>query len=45
LPFARISAALNKEIDPLSSISDLTKVLEIDPSQVNIYLQRDAIRK
>ena len=38
-------ASLNSQIDPLSAISDLTKVLEIDPSQVDIYLQRGAIRR
>ena len=40
-----IRASINLEIDPLSSISDLTKALEIDPSQVDIYLQRGAIRR
>ena len=38
-------AAINREIDPLSAISDLTKVLEIDPSQTDIYLQLGAIKR
>ena len=38
-------ATINSEIDPQSSISDLSKALEIDPSQKDIYLQRGAIRR
>ena len=38
-------AAINREIDPLSAISDLTKVLEIDPSRIDIYLRRGSIRR
>ncbi|WP_197049583.1 tetratricopeptide repeat protein [Prochlorococcus sp. MIT 0604] len=38
-------AALNRTFDPLSAISDLTKVLEIDPSQTDLYLQLGAIKK
>ncbi len=38
-------AAINSEIDPLSSIADLTKALEIDPSQHEIFLKRGAISR
>ena len=38
-------AALNRTFDPLSAISDLTKVLEIDPSQTEIYLRLAAIKR
>lgn len=41
----KIRASLNSEIDPLSSISDLTTALEIDPSQDEIFLTRGAIRR